>query len=191
MRLPLGLCLHVLLPACIAANLASCTRPAAPIEATGTKTAQAEAISAATAETPEQAANRLYSASRGADFGARLDGLAPDLRAVVERDNACVRQNDACEITSDPWLAGGGQEGGIAGSPRFNRLDTAPLQARVRMDYTYAWSDAQTQPQATCVLLSRESADAPWRLADLLADCDDTQSLLGTLRQAYPGDGKP
>lgn len=193
MRRPPSLLAQMLLSACIAAALPACTQPATSVEATPGASTPTAITPDAVAETPEQAARRLYAASRTGDFGStRLDTMAPPLRALVERDNACVAQAaGTCEIDSDPWLQGGGQEGGIEGPPRFETLSTAPLEARLRMDYTYAWDDGNKEAQSTCVLLARHAPDATWQLTDLERACDGSSSLLAMLRQAYPDTGTP
>lgn len=137
-------------------------------------------------ETVAHAARQLYAQSRAGDFSDHVQSMAPGLRAVVERDAACGVKEGVCELDMDPWVAGGGQEGGVEGDPRFEVLARAAKEARVRMDYTYAYSSSSKEAQSTCVLLSRVAPDAPWQLADLMPRCEDGSSLLARLRKAYP-----
>ena len=82
-------------------------------------------------------------------------------------------------------------EGDIDGAPRFEVLSSGPLEARLRMAYTYAWDEKSKEPQTTCVLLSRATPDAPWQLADLSRACDERASFAGMLRKAFPNGKYP
>lgn len=182
----------LLLCAGIAIALPACARPSAQSPTSAAPaSAPAKAATTAATETPVQAANQLFLAMRMDDFRTQTDKMAPALRALVEADLACFEAGGGtCEIDSDPWLEGGGQEGDIEGAPRFEVLSSGPLEARLRMAYTYAWDEKSKEPQTTCVLLSRATPDAPWQLADLTRRCEG-KSFVDVLRAAFPNGKYP
>lgn len=168
----------------LAASSASAHAERAPARAA----AAAPALQAAR-ESPIAAARRLYASMSGHDVVADARRMTGELSRLVAADNACSRGGELCELAFDPWLAGGGQEGGVSGTPRFTIVSETANRATVRMDYMYVVDAGTDEAQSTLVELARSGVDAGWKLADLRrVGKDDAQggSLVEQLSAAYP-----
>ena len=111
------------------------------------------------------------------------DRLTPELRSLIERDQACAAEQGMCAIGADPWSAAqDGERGDPVTYRTFDverRIKDSPTAAKVEVCFSFVL-DPQAPEQRCAVLVMERALRTPWRVADLIDP--DGQSLRELLR---------
>ncbi|WP_324016373.1 hypothetical protein [Aeromonas hydrophila] len=105
--------------------------------------------------------------------------LTPDFFAVLSSEAACNADGEVCAIDADPWI--NAQDGQVSEPVSFTLANTQEQGVTVRMQYLFALSYTQKEPQTVSLHFQKSGDNRCYLMDDFIPPGDG--SLKQRLRQ--------